>query len=101
MTPERKLDLLLGSARPAARDPAFELAVMTRVARRRAWLSAAAALPGAVVVAALAGSLVQVAGEAGPELQTAGMEIGGVAMAVVGALVAARLLGAPGLRLKP
>jgi mannose/fructose/N-acetylgalactosamine-specific phosphotransferase system component IIC len=101
MTPERKLELLLGQARPPARDPRFEMAVMTRIARRRAWLAAAAALPGAVVTAALAWSLAQAAGEAAPELGSAGLEIGGVALAVVGALALARLLGAPRLRLKP
>ncbi len=100
MTPERKLELLLGTARPPAGDPIFEARVMTRVAWRRAWLSAAAVLPGTTVVAALAGSLFKVGQEAAPVLGPAAMEIGGIGLVTLAALALARALGAPGLSLK-
>lgn len=48
MTPEEKLGALLHADAAPARDLAFSAAVMTRVARRRAWLTAAASLPWAM-----------------------------------------------------
>ncbi|MBB5745987.1 hypothetical protein [Brevundimonas variabilis] len=49
MSPEQKLDQLLGRAAPPVRDIGFLTEVAQRVALRRAWLGAAAMLPWLVI----------------------------------------------------
>lgn len=53
MTPEQKLEVFLAEDAGAGRDPAFSVQVMARVARRRAWLTVAAAVPWALIAAVL------------------------------------------------
>lgn len=93
MTPEAKLKALFASARPAARDYAFEAVVAEKVARRRAWARVGAMTPWAV--AGVAG-LWAVQPAMGPfldslaGLQTAGVTLAGAAVAVLAALQMAR-----------
>ena len=65
MTPEAKLAALLAAAEPPARDFAFEAEVARRVALRRAWLSALAFVPWALIASLL---LWAIARTVGPEL---------------------------------
>lgn len=51
MTPERKLDLLLGAAEPRTPDYVFMADVSRKLARRRAWAAVGQGAPWAVVAA--------------------------------------------------
>ncbi len=89
MTPEAKLDVLLRSATPPARDYAFEAEVARRLALRRAWLGAAALLPWAIVAAVLLWALSRTAA---PHLAAAGEALEPAVTAAVMALAGAGLL---------
>ncbi len=89
MTPEARLDALLKSATPPARDFAFEAEVARRVALRRAWLGAVAMLPWAAVGAVLLWALARTVG---PTLASTVEALEPVAMAATLALAGAGLL---------
>ncbi len=46
MTPEQKMNALFAAEAAPARDVGFEVAVLARIARHRAWASVLALLPG-------------------------------------------------------
>ncbi|RZJ45479.1 MAG: hypothetical protein EON86_01375 [Brevundimonas sp.] len=73
MTPEQKLAALFAAEAPPRRDYGFEVVVAERIARRRAWLTVAAMLPwlvvSGIVLWALHGVVVRVAGELVPVIQ--------------------------------
>ena len=79
MTPETKLKSLFAADAPPARDYAFEAEVARRVALRRAWLTAAALVPWAMVGTVLSWVLVR---EVGPTIGTAADALAPTAMAV-------------------
>lgn len=97
MTPEQKLDLFFAGDAAPARDLVFTAAVMERVARRRAWLTAAAAAPwaviGAVVLWALHPVLAAPAGQLTGGLSGAAAILALTATGLVGARLAVRGLG--------
>ena len=78
MTPESKLDSLFAADAPSARDYAFEAEVARRVALRRAWLTAAATAPWAIVGTVLLWALVR---SIGPALETTAEALAPTAMA--------------------
>ena len=79
MTPESKLDSLFAADAPPARDYAFEAEVARRVALRRAWLTAAATAPWAIVGTVLVWALVR---SLGPALHANAEALAPTAMAV-------------------
>ena len=89
MTPEEKLELFLADGAGPGRDVAFAAAVMERVARRRAWLTAAAAAPWAVIAAVVLWALHPVLAAPAGQL-TAGL----TGAAAILALTATGLMGA-------
>jgi hypothetical protein len=97
MTPEQKLHALFGEAAPPARDPVFEAAVAQRIARRRAFLSVAAAAPWAVVGASVLWGLQPVLSA----LQTGAEALNPAAMLVAASAVAAGTAMAVVRRLTP
>src|SRR5690606_23291551 len=97
MTPEQKLELVLADGAEAGRDVAFSAAVMERVARRRAWLTAAAAAPWALIAAVVLWALYPVvrlpAEQVVAGLSGAGMILALTATALIAARLAVRELG--------
>lgn len=85
MTPEQKLERLLGRATPPARDVLFQAAVAERIARRRAWLSVVALTPFAVVAAVMLWALGPALADLAPAMDDSGT-------APMGGLVGAGLL---------
>lgn len=78
MTPESKLESLFAADAPPARDYAFEAEVARRVALRRAWLTAAATAPWAIVGTVLLWALVR---SVGPALETTAEALAPTALA--------------------
>ena len=97
MTPEQKLELFLADGAETGRDVAFAAIVMERVARRRAWLTAAAAAPWALIAAVVLWALHP--GRALPAGQLTGGLTGAAAIlaltatGLIGARLAVRELG--------
>ena len=84
MTPEQKLELLLGRSAPPARDFDFLTAVAQRVALRRAWWAAAAMLPWLVVSCVLTWALAPFIAEVWPDLvPPLAMPVGALAGSVI------------------
>lgn len=85
MTPEQKLAAVFAAEAPPRRDYAFEVVVVERVARRRAWLTVAALLPwlvvSGIVLWALQGVVVRVAGELVSVIQPLALVFGAAAVA--------------------
>jgi len=79
MTPDAKLESLFAADAPRARDYAFEAEVARRVALRRAWLTAAATMPWAVVGTVLLWALAR---SVGPALELAAATLLPTALAV-------------------
>lgn len=96
MTPEAKLEALLGAAQPPARDYAFEAEVARRVALRRAWLTVLALVPWAGVAAVLLWGLSRSIGAAlaatGEALTPVALTLAVAASGVAAALWLARRL---------
>ena len=96
MTPEEKLELFLAEGAGPGRDVAFSAAVMERVARRRAWLTAAAAAPWALIAAVVLWALHPVvrlpAEQIGAGLSGAGVILALTATGLIGARLAVREL---------
>jgi len=84
MTPETKLKALFATARPAARDHAFEARVAEKVARRRAWATVGALAPWAVAATAALWGLQPIVGplaaSLGPVMEPAGLTLAGTAI---------------------
>lgn len=85
MTPEQKLDLLLGRAAPPARDFGFQADLAQRVALRRAWWRAAALLPWLMISCVVMWAL-------GPYLTDQGPKLVSALALPVGALTGSTLL---------
>lgn len=96
MTPEEKLELFLADGAGPDRDVAFSAVVMERVARRRAWLTAAAAAPWALIAAVVLWALHPVvrlpAEEMAAGLSGAGVILALTATGLMGARLAVREL---------
>jgi len=89
MTPEAKLEGLFAADAPPVRDYAFEVEVAQKVALRRAWLTAAATAPWAIVGTVLLWALVR---SVGPALETTAEALAPTALA--GAIAAAGAVAA-------
>lgn len=85
MTPEQKLERLLGRASPPARDYLFQAAVAERVARRRAWLGVLALMPFVIVASTILWA-------ASPFLAQAWLNASAASIAHLGALGGSGLL---------
>ena len=90
MTPEQKLSAFLSTDGTPSRDLVFSTAVMTRVARRRAWLTAAASLPWALVVGVMVWALRPLLGIAADSLGGALVPVGAILTMTAALLLAAR-----------
>jgi hypothetical protein len=89
MTPEQKLDLLLGRAAPPARDFGFQAEIAQRIALRRAWWRAAAMLPWLMISCVVMWALAPFLSEQWPKFVSAlALQVGALAGSALLALSA-------------
>ena len=92
MTPEQKMNALFAAEAAPARDVGFEVAVLARIARHRAWASVLALLPWLFAATAGLWGLQRTIGAATDQLAVVFVPVAMTLTLIGGSLVAARRL---------